>query len=116
MNDERWQELKDKIELKFGTFESEKDNTFLEDDLGHKVPQTVESLIFKSPLGEIKIERTKHPKIIDRKSHYHKGAGGSDIEFVVSEDEHSYRVAVYKKDEVTGEWTTLDLPPEKMSF
>lgn len=116
MNDERWQDLKDKIEMKFGSFDSDTQELFIEDDLGHKIPQRIESLIFKSDLGELKIERTSHPKIIDRKAHYTKGAGGADVEYVTSEDEFSYKVTVYKKDEVTGQWGPLDLPAERLSF
>lgn len=116
MNDERWQELKDKVDQRFGGFELETSEDYLEDDLGQKIPQKTESMVFESPLGKIRINRTAHPKIIDRKSHYHKGAGGSDIEYVVSEDEMSYKIVVFKKDEVTGDWEPFDLPPEKMSF
>lgn len=116
MNDERWQELKDKIEQRFGNFETKITDDFLEDDLGHKIPQKNERLIFSSPLGKIMIERVSHPKIIDRISHYHKGAGGSDIEYKVSEDEATHKISVYKNDEVTGEWEVFDLPPEKISF
>ncbi len=115
MNDERWQDLKDKIENRFGKFESHVSNNVLEDDIGNKLPQKIEALEFDSPLGSLKIERTSHPKILDRKAHYHKGAGGADVEFVVSEDEFSYKVTVFKKDEF-GNWQTLDLPPEKFSF
>lgn len=115
MNDERWQDLKDKIEQRFGEFKTEKREEILEDDLGNKVPQKVEGLVFDSPLGKLKIERTTHRKILDRKAHYHKGAGGADIEFVVSEDENTNKIAVFKKDEF-GDWQAFDLPPEKISF
>jgi hypothetical protein len=117
MNDERWQDLKDKIEMRFGGFDYEVEELPIEDDLGHQIPQKVESLMFKSDeMGELKIERSSHPKIIDRKAHYHKGAGGADVEYVASEDEFTYKVAVFKKDDFTGEWKPLDLPAERLSF
>lgn len=115
MNDEKWQDLKDKIENRFGKFESHIKSDILEDDIGNKISQKIESLEFDSPLGNLKIERTVHPKIIDRKAHYHKSGGGADMEFVVSEDEFSYKVSVFKKDDF-GNWQPLDLPPEKFSL
>lgn len=116
MNDERWQDLKYKIETKFGGFDDSTEELFIEDDLGHKIPQKIETLEFKSDLGRLRIERVSHPKILDRKAHYHKGAGGADVEYVTSEDEFTYKINVYKQDEVTGAWQTLDLPAERLSF
>jgi len=116
MNDERWQDLKDKIENKFGEFDQDTEDVFIEDDLGHKIPQKIETLEFNSDLGRLRIERVSHPKILDRKAHYTKGAGGADVEYVTSEDEFTYKINVYKKDEVTGDWATLDLPAERLSF
>ena len=116
MNDEKWSDLKEKIENRFGGFDDYVEEVFIEDDLGHRIPQKIESLEFKSDLGYLKIERTSHPKIVDRKAHYHKGAGGADVEYVTSEDEFTYKITVYKKDEVTGQWQTLDLPTERLNF
>lgn len=116
MNDEKWADLKEKIETRFGSFDDGVEELFLEDDLGHKIPQTVESLEFNSEMGRLRIERTSHPKILERKAHYTKGAGGADLEYVTSEDEMTHKVAVYKKDDVTGQWNPLDLPAERLSF
>lgn len=116
MNDEKWQDLKEKIDNRFGGFEEDTEELFLEDDLGHKIPQVIETLEFKSDMGELKIERISHPKIVDRIAHYHKGAGGADVEYVASEDEFTYKINVYKKDDITGDWQTLDLPAERLNF
>jgi len=116
MNDEKWQDLKDKIENRFGGFEESTDELFMEDDIGHKIPQRIERLEFKSDMGYLRIERVSHPKIVDRVAHYHKGAGSADVEFITSEDEFSYKINVYKKDDITGSWQILDLPTERLSF
>lgn len=116
MNDEKWQDLKEKIDNRFGGFEEETEELFLEDDIGNKIPQRIETLEFKSDMGELRIERISHPKIVDRKAHYHKGAGGADVEYITSEDEFTYKINVYKKDDVTGEWKGLDLPAERLNF
>jgi hypothetical protein len=115
MNDEKWQDLKEKISTRFGNLEIEVEKSEMQDDLGHSLPVTTESLIFDSPLGEIKISRESHAKIVDKKAHYHKGAGGADIEFVVDDTEKSNRLTVYKRDHL-GNWELFELPPEKFNF
>ena len=116
MNDEKWQDLKDKVENRFGRFDEETREVSLEDDRGKQIPQRIETLEFTSDLGPLKIERISHPKIIDRIAHYHKGAGSADVELVTSEDEFTYKINVYKKNEVSGAWETFDLPAERLNF
>lgn len=116
MNDEKWGDLKEKVSEKFGHFDLDVQNGILEDDLGHKFPQKTEVLEFKSPLGELRIERVSHPKILEKKAHYHKGAGGAKLEFIVDENEYSHKMTISKRDEVTGNWLPLDVPADRLSF
>lgn len=114
MNIEKWQELKDRIELNFGGFEREVAEDYLEDDLGNKLPQKTESLFFNSPMGKVKLVRVSHPRIVEKKAHYHKGAGSASLEFIVDNQEESAHMTAYiEKD---GEWEEFKLPPGSLSF
>jgi hypothetical protein len=115
MTDEKWFDLKEKIKEKFGDYKESAEDTSREDDTGNKIPERTERIEFTSPLGEIRLERISHPKIIDKKAHYHKGSGGAKVEFILSPDEVTHKLNAYKKDEA-GEWRTLEIPAENLSF
>jgi hypothetical protein len=116
MTDEKWIDLKVKLKEKFGDVKETIQDDTGEDDLGHRIPSKIETVEFNSPLGHLKIARTTRPKIIDKKTYYHKGAGGAQVEYILSDDEFSHKIEVTKLDEVTGEWKPLDLPTETLSF
>lgn len=115
MNDERWYELKDKLKSRFGEVAESDNHEEHEDDVGHTMKSRTETLVFNSELGKLKIERISRPKILDKKAHYHKGAGVAKVEYIVSDTEYSHKINVYKMDEA-GEWQPLDLPAERLSF
>ncbi len=114
MNDEKWAETKYKIAEKFHDFDENVEDDFLEDDLGNQIPQKTETLVFTSPMGKIKMIRVSHPKIVDRKAHYHKGAGGAKVELVTDETEKSYRFEAYLLKD--GEWEKMEVPAERLNF
>lgn len=115
MNDEKWYDLKEKVKEKFSDYQQSVLDTSREDDTGSQIPETTERLEFTSPLGEMRLERITHPKIIDKKAHYHKGSGGAKVEFILSPDEVTHKLNIYKKDE-TGEWRPLEVPAENLNF
>jgi hypothetical protein len=115
MSDEKWIDLKQKIKEKFGDFESHVEDTSREDDIGNKIPETTETVEFNSPLGELRLVRVSHPKIVDKKAHYHKGSGGAKVEFILSPDEMTHKLTIYKRDDM-GEWRPLEVPAENLSF
>lgn len=115
MNDEKWIDLKGTIKEKAIEFKEYKEDISREDDLGHRVPTTKEALEFEVEAGTFKLERTTRPVILDKKTHYHKGAGGADIEYVLSNDEFTHKISVYKKDDY-GDWQLVDIPTERLSF
>ncbi|MDD3480848.1 MAG: hypothetical protein PHW75_01295 [Patescibacteria group bacterium] len=117
MNDEKWHDLKERAKEKFSDLEVTEEIETREDDTGKKITTKIEKLQFTSPLGELRVERATRPKILDKKTHYHHGAGGqqADIEYVLSEDEEVHKITIFKKNE-TGEWEEMDLPAERISF
>lgn len=117
MNDEQWGDLKEKIRAKSIEITEKSEDATTFDDLENKIPGKKEILEFETEMGKIKIERTSRPKILDKKAHYHKGTGGqAKLEYILSPDETSHKVEVFKWDEDLGEWSPLDIPTERLSF
>lgn len=117
MNDEKWGNTISLIEEKFGVEERKTVPDNLEDNYGNVFEGTKETVIFKGPLGKIKLERIAHPLILDKKMHYHKGSGGTaEVEYQVSETEKTHRLIVFKQSPDTLEWEELDLPEGTMTF
>ncbi len=91
MTRDKWLDLKDKIEDKFGI--EEYNQSVLEN-----VPNSiVEVLIFKSPLGKIKLEWISKPKTLGEKTVYSRRIGSNvKVEKIYSEDERSEYIKAYK--------------------
>lgn len=116
MTDDKWIDLKIKLKDKFGDVKETTTNETGEDDRGQQIPAKIETLEFKSPLGSLRITRTTRPKIIDKKTYYHKGAGGAQVEYVLSDDEYTHKLEVFKLDEASGEYKALSVPDDSLSF
>lgn len=115
MNDEKWGDLKIKLSDNFKDVKGSIETESREDDVGHEIKSKIETLEFTSPMGELRVVRTSRPKIVDKKTHFHKGAGAAKVEYVLSEGEMHHQIEVFKKDDM-GEWVEMELPAEKLSF
>lgn len=117
MTDEKWENTISQIEEKFGIDEKSSAPDNLEDNFGNVFEGSKETIIFKGLLGKMKLERITHPLIVDKKMHYHKGAGGTaEVEYVVSETEKSHKLVPYLWDDVTNDWKEMDIPEGTMTF
>lgn len=115
MNDEKWQELISTLTEKFDV-EKEVEEIIQKDDVGQEIINNVERLTFESPMGKMKVERTVRPKILDKKVHYSHTAGNkSMVEYVISPDEVTQKIAVFKFDEDRNDWEEINLS-EGMRF
>ncbi len=100
MTDEKWNNLIDMIEEKFGIAEKIEE----ENDEG----KVYEGAIFEGPLGLMKIERVTAPLLIDKKTTYSNRAGAeTKVDYVFSETETVTRVSVYKWDETGNDWQEM---------
>lgn len=116
MNDEKWLDLLDMIDEKFGVEKKDKESFTFADDVGHEYEGTVDSIYFNAPFGKIKIERVSKPLVVDKKLHYNRTAGtGAKIEYKMSDTEKTHKTTAYKLNE-GGEWEELDLPTERLTF
>lgn len=110
MNDTRWENLIFMIEEKFGIAKRDKGPVEVsQDSKGESIMGEVESIEFKGPNGQMKIERVGRPKIIDKKVLSTKRIGGKvAVDYVYSGEEKTYAVKLYRQDE-KGEWQEVDL-------
>lgn len=100
---EKWQQIVGNIKDNFEVFEHEKQH--LEKQGGIDV----ESIIFKGPLGKMKLEFIIKPVVLDRKTKYSNRLGAETVvEYVYSPDEKSHRLKAYKWDEAMGDWLEME--------
>ena len=100
---EKWQNTINNIKDKFEIIEEGKEH--IEDQGG----VDVEFIVFKGPLGEIRLEFVSRPAILDRKTIYSNRIGSdTKVDYVYSEDERSYQFNAYKKDLDTDEWVEIE--------
>ena len=100
MDDERWYSLLDDLKEKL-SFEDQGEEP---GDHGARL----EWVVFRSPMGRMKLERFSKPLVLDRKYRYSKRAGtDADEEVIVSDTEKTYRVSLYKETP-GGQWQEVD--------
>ncbi len=103
MKPEKWENLigvfKDKFEIE------EHDKKHLDEQGG----TDIEFIIFKSPLGRMKLEFITKPVVLDKKTNYSQRIGSQvDVEYIYSEDEKTNRLVAYKWDEAQNEWVEIN--------
>lgn len=104
MQEEKWQEVLEKIRSNFDIEEHE--TTDLED-----VPNaTVETVVFNSPMGRIMVERTLKPKVVDKKTLYSSRAGAAvNVDYEYSDTDMVSTVEVFKWNEISDDWQKADI-------
>ena len=101
VTDEKWETLLEQIQRKFGV-EAHTENEPVEDGGVREV------VIFKSPAGKMKLERTSRPLVLNKKIHFSKRAeSGRSVEYVYSKTDRTHRERLFRW---TGtNWEELDL-------
>ena len=90
---EKWENLVDNIKDKFEV--EEHDSKHLDERGG----VDIDFIIFKSPIGRVKLEFISKPVVLDKKTTYSRRIGsGSAEEYVYSEDEKTHRIEAFKWD------------------
>ncbi len=101
MNDNKWQNLIETIEERFGI--SERKTEALEKGPGEK-----EIIIFNGPLGKIKLERTSRPLVLEKRGIVSKRIGAkADIEYIYSDTEKVQKFRAYKWNGDTNDWEEI---------
>ncbi len=103
MQPEKWNNLIGDIKDKFKVEEDGKEH--LDEGGG----TDIEYIVFKSPLGRIKLEFVVKPLVLDKKTTYSKRIGSeTTVEYVYSPNEKTCKLTAYKWDERKNEWMEVD--------
>ena len=101
MTDEKWGEIVGKARDQFEII----DEGIEGDSRDERI--VYDFIVFRSPMGEIKLERKTSPRVLDVKTFgAHKKTIGSGAEFIYSPDEIVHTFKAYKKED--GEWSMMD--------
>ena len=100
---EKWKNLIDDIKDKFEVEEQNKEH------LDEQGGTDVEFIIFKSPLGRMKLEYITKPVVLDKKTTYSQRIGSqTNVEYVYSPDEKTNRLIAYKWNEIQDDWVEIN--------
>ncbi|SRR6056297_1124950 len=103
MTQEKWQTIVGNIKDKFEVEENKTEH--FEDQGG----MDVEFIVFKSPLGKVKLEFISKPVVLDKKTNYSRRIGSDvAVEYVYSEEEKTCSLNAYKWDETSEDWLKID--------
>jgi len=102
MQDEKWQDIIERVQDDFEVLEHE--TRELEEGSG-----SVEYIVFNGPLGKMKLERISRPFILDKKV-IGSNRIGSDtrVEYIFSDTEKTHAFNAYKWDDAQDDWVTIE--------
>lgn len=105
MTDDKWEQVKDMIEDKFGDVKIEKKQG--EDGIGE-----VERVFFKGPMGKMKLERVVRPRLVGKKTLTSRRIG-ADVkeEKVYDENDLVSFIKAYKVGD-DNDWAEIEFPME----
>jgi len=103
MTPEKWENLIDNIKDKFEVEENKTEH------LDQHGGTDIEFIIFKGPLGRMKLEFITKPRVLDKKTTYSRRIGSETaVEYIYSEDEKTHRLMAYKWDDFQNDWVEID--------
>lgn len=117
MQDEKWENLLDNLEIKFGKLERKKQKSISTDDVGNEIKNEEEWVEIETPMGKMKVARITRPLITDKKVHYtHSGGSRGKIEYILSDTEKSHKVVLSKWDSLKSDWQEINVPAGDIKF
>lgn len=109
MNDERWEQLKENLKGKFEVLEERREELIMQTEDGPIKQGDQEILVVKSPVGKIKLACDIRPRVLEKKLHYtHQQGKSAYAEYKFSETEKTYKLRLFKWNEVEYDWEELD--------
>lgn len=102
MTNEKWIDILANIKEKFDIIEEGSEK--IEDEGG----VNIEFIIFKSPMGKIRLEFITKPVVLDKKVMFSNRIGSeSKVEYIYSDNEYQNKLNAYKWNEKDDEWIEL---------
>ena len=103
MTIEKWEKTIDNIKDNFNV---EEHGSRHEDDMGGI---DIEFIIFKGPLGRMKLELVTKPVVLDKKTTYSNRIGSeTKVDYIYSDTEKSNKFIAYKWDESQEIWDEIN--------
>ena len=103
MNLEKWTNVIGQIKDNFEVLDEGQEH--LDEEGG----TDIEFIIFKGPLGKMRLEFVSKPVILDKKTNYSKRIGSETaVKYVYSEDEKSSHLTAYKWDDNQNDWIEVE--------
>lgn len=103
MRPEKWQDIINNIKDSFEV--EEQGNQHLDERGG----TDIEFIVFKGPLGRMKLEFIAKPIVTDKKTTYSRRIGSeTQVEYIYSKDEKSHKFTAYKWDEARDDWVEIE--------
>ena len=107
MNEERWEDLVDKIDSKFGIESYTKEDLYKVLDNGEKRKHGYKHvMVFNGRQGKMKLERISKPVVMDKKVFYSGKKSDARVDYVYSNKEFAHKVIAYQWD--GKEWNEID--------
>lgn len=103
MTDEKWLDAVATVKEKFTVLEEGREDI---DD----IPRAFfEFIVFETPQGKMRIERTTTPVVLDKKTIYSKLAGAaSKVQYQYSETEMAHKLRAYRWVDARQDWEELN--------
>ncbi|MFA6410072.1 MAG: hypothetical protein WCW26_00640 [Candidatus Buchananbacteria bacterium] len=112
MTEEKWQGIIGQIKDKFKLVDQRIED--LPEDAG---PGTVEIVEFEGPLGQMKLERTTQPLVINKRTIGSKRIGSTaTVEYIYSDTEKVHKFKAYRLDPDNNVWMEMEMEKSQMSF
>jgi hypothetical protein len=110
MSPDKWETIKSQVNKQFSVEEQGKEDLLVDTADGQVKQGEAEYIIFEGgPLGRMKLQFQKKPKLEDKTFHYSKRAGDSArVEYKFSESETVYTLKAYKWDDARDDWKEID--------
>ncbi len=103
MTKDKWKDILGNIKDKFEILEHEIEH--LDEEGGIDI----EFIVFKSPLGKVRLEYVEKPVILDKKTTYSKRIGSeTKVDYIYSEEEKSRQMIAYKWNEEDDSWEEMN--------
>lgn len=109
MTPERWHAIKQTIRREYPVEDEGTEDLLVATGEGIVKQGESEFIIFASPLGRMKLEFQKKPKVEAKKYHYsHRQGDAARVEYKFSENLEVYTLKAYKWDEAEEVWREID--------
>lgn len=110
MNDEKWEQLKDRLGKRFEVLDERHGDLMADTPEGEVKQGEQDIVVVHTPAGKIRLVREIRPLILEKKMHYtHRQGQSAQVEYLLSDTEKTYKLRVFKWIDLEDDWQEIDL-------